>query len=379
MININVNDRKKKRSMLSGYPLFEERFTFFYDETGNCRKFLLNDDGVNYTNALKNNFILGGVAFEGTTDVADFEKLREVLHFEEGQKELKFKHLYKKSKNFLTFMNSDRASGFLNWLSDNNLYIHYCTMNNLYYSLVDIVDSLYENYRFIFKDKNMIVTLKNALYDFAIAHCDEILDFLYRYKYPDVKNCRGFCEELCQIISTYNNNKQTYPDFFLECLMQMIKQVGKENKLIFIQDNEPLLLISEYYLLYIDRCIILSKSTHIFDEEKTIEDHFKDIKLLEDKKEIKNYKFVKSHENLYIQVSDMLVGMLSKLFIFLDETSSDSLIEYKNNLSEKQINNFCLLYNLIKKSDMRCKYFFYNINPVNIVEDRISKLRILAK
>ena len=47
----------------NGVPPFREKMVFFYDETGNCRKFTLKDGVVNAPEAIDYDFILGGIAF----------------------------------------------------------------------------------------------------------------------------------------------------------------------------------------------------------------------------------------------------------------------------------------------------------------------------
>lgn len=43
MVRINVEDQKKA---LNGMPPFEEEMTFYYDESGNCRKVFSYRNGV---------------------------------------------------------------------------------------------------------------------------------------------------------------------------------------------------------------------------------------------------------------------------------------------------------------------------------------------
>ena len=141
---INVAEIKQQISVISGRPPCNDVYTFFYDETGNCRKFSLTDDGYNSESAIENNFILAGVLYPGTDFQVDFDTLYNQLGYCDEQKELKFKHLYHNSKSFLEFIGSKRATAFICWLYESGLYVHYSTLNNLYYSLVDIVDPLWE-------------------------------------------------------------------------------------------------------------------------------------------------------------------------------------------------------------------------------------------
>ena len=56
MARINVEDHKKAIFALNGIPPFEEEMTFYYDESGNCRKFSLTDAPlfIKNTNSQKN-------------------------------------------------------------------------------------------------------------------------------------------------------------------------------------------------------------------------------------------------------------------------------------------------------------------------------------
>ena len=364
---------------LTGISLFNEKFTFFYDETGNCRKFLLTNNGVNSLHALKHNFILGGVAYEGDLNSADFTKLKQILNFQKSQKELKFKYLYKNNKDFLSFMNEIYVTDFLRWIYDSELYIHYSTLNNLYYSLVDIVDSLLEIKPSFDTFTILNYPIKNALYNFAIKHQEELINLFIRYSYPNITDCKSFCNDFCDLIYTYNDYDDFNSGFLLEILRQMLKKGGKDNSLHFLKDNEPFILIEEYYLFYLERCEILSKSTHIFDEELTVQEKIKDVNLIEYGEKINNYYFVKSHENNYVQVSDLVVGLLSKLFYFLDEHTVDEFSNLQHELTSTQIKNFSMIYHLILKSDNKCKLFLKNTNAISNIYNRIEKLKILTE
>ena len=375
MTKINVEDQKKVVFDLSGIPPFEEEMTFYYDESGNCRKFSLTDTGFNNIDALKGDFVLAGVAHEGKSYDIDVPSLYSALDYKEGQKELKFKHLYHNSKDFISFIGSNRATGFLKWLSRSGLYIHYSALNNLYYSLVDIVDSLWETHpqciMYMWK-------IKGALYDFVIDHQDEVVDIFIRHTYPDVKDASAFCNELCYLIWEYNDDNEYDPGFFLELLRQMLKTAGKLDELIFVQDNEPFMLIQEYYIFYTERCEIFSKSHHIFDEELTVQKQISDLELYEDGVQLNNWQFVKSHENIYVQVSDLIAGLLRKLFMFLDEHSLKDIVSIAMELNDTQIKNFTILWMLISKSDEKSPLFIKNANSPKNVQERMTKLQFLG-
>lgn len=376
MVRINVEDQKDTVWKLNGIKPFNEEMTFYYDESGNCRKFYLTDNGFNDPEAIKGDFVLAGIAHNGKSYEIDLVSLHEALEYKEGQKELKFKHLYHNSADFVSFMGSKRATEFLEWLDKSGLYIHYSALNNLFYSLVDIVDSLWETHPMCIM---YFWDIKNALYDFTIEHQDEVIDILIRHTYPDVKDTVSFCYELCDLISKYNDDSIYNPGFFLELFRQMLKAAGKMGKLSFIQDNEPNMLIKEYYLFYLERCEIFSKSLHIFDEEKAVEKKLSNIQLYEHGKILNHYKFVKSHENIFVQISDMIAGLLRRLFIFLDEKSIGEIKSLAEKLNENQINNFNILWRLISRSDEKSPLLIKNANTPKNIQERMMKVQILGR
>ena len=376
MVRINVEDQKDTVWKLNGIKPFNEEMTFYYDESGNCRKFYLTDNGFNDPEAIKGDFVLAGIAHNGKSYEIDLVSLHEALEYKEGQKELKFKHLYYNSADFVSFMGSKRATEFLEWLDKSGLYIHYSALNNLFYSLVDIVDSLWETHPMCIM---YFWDIKNALYDFTIEHQDEVIDILIRHTYPDVKDTVSFCYELCDLISKYNDDSIYNPGFFLELFRQMLKAAGKIGKLPFIQDNEPNMLIKEYYLFYLEKCEIFSKSLHIFDEEKAVEKKLSNIQLYEHGKILNHYKFVKSHENIFVQISDMIAGLLRRLFIFLDEKSIGEIKSLAEKLNENQINNFNILWRLISRSDEKSPLLIKNANTPKNIQERMMKLQIFGR
>ncbi len=363
-----VMDTTVFKHNLQGIPPFDEAYDFYYDETGNCRKFSLKENGFNSNDAITKNFILGGLAIKQNQEPLNFDTLYSNLGFVEGdQDELKFKNVYHNSKDFSNFIGSYRATAFLKWLNDNNIYIHYLTLNNLYYSLVDIVDSLQAEEIIKFN-----VQLKNALYNFVEQHITEITQILYKNKYPDILNVAEFIDDIVRFISCHSNS------YFLKILIDNLKIAKGNNELVFIQNNDPYLLIESYSQFYIHRCGQLSKSSHFFDEEPTIEREIKDLQFKENNNIFKNFKFIDSISDRHIQVSDMIVGLLAKLFYFLDEHSKGEITDMRKSFNKTQADNFAIIYNLMLKSENKSPLFIMNINSERNRNERIKKLEILS-
>lgn len=352
-------------------PTFDEDWTFYYDESGNCRIFSLTEDGVNSLDALDGDFVLAGVAHKGKAHSVNIDEFYEILEVKQNQKDIKFRNLYRKSKNFFSFMNEKRTLDFFKWLCRNDLYIHYNTLNNLFYSIVDIIDSLWEEFPQCFA---YVWDIKNAFYDFSILHSKELINILYIHKYPNVENCKQFCDDICDLIYTYHDDTEYEIDFHLELLRQMLEFAGENETMPFVQNRESYILISEYFLLYYLRTKEFPKSRHYFDEEPKVQEKMEELVESEEK----NYSFVKSIETPLVQVSDIIAGFLRKMFMFLDGITLTKTIELIAEESENQIATFKIIWELISKSNEKSVLFLKNSNTPKNINERSEKLYLLA-
>ena len=375
-MSIDIN-MLREISNPQGIPYCDGKMTFFYDETGNCGKFSLRDNGVNDSTALNNDFILGGVAYIGDTCPANPTELIAALNLQSD--ELKFKNIYK-SGDFMAFMRSHRASVYIDWLYNSGLYIHYATINNLYYALVDMVDSLWDSQPQFAFSFEWIMKLKSALYNFSKEYLAETLDLLYRYHYPNIdkEKTEDFSRDFCNLIQTYNDDT-TEEGFFVECFRQMLKYAGKQGELIFLHDNKSNVLVEEYYSLYQGRCYTFKYSLHHFDFERVILAKMEESPLTENEQPFINYDFLDSKQNEMIQVCDVLVGLLAKLFQFLDGISYDMIKTLKTDSDEKSLINFAKINALIEHSEAYHQTMIQNVNDIELIQNRVRKLKSLAE
>lgn len=238
---MDVDEYRKMISELSDLSLFDENYSFYYDETGNIRKFRLTEDGVNAEEGIANDFILGGVLFKGDTPPCDIDKLFDGLKI--NILEIKFKTLAGRGVNFWTAISKKPIQQFFSWLESSGLYVHYATLNNMYFSIVDMVDSLFVTQPQFNFSPEWVQVLKASWHRFAVTHIDEILPILHSYNYPslDKSDIRDFCYELSNLIQSYGDE-----DFYLENFRQLLKSNGRKGELFFIENNTPGLLVEEY-------------------------------------------------------------------------------------------------------------------------------------
>jgi hypothetical protein len=116
----------------------DDKFALYYDETNNIRKFLLTNDGTNV--AEHKNFVLGGIALQEGQALPEIASLRDALGMQDNASEIKFKHVA--SGDFEAVLASRKMARFLAWLTEHRLAIHYSSINIVYWSIVDIVDSI---------------------------------------------------------------------------------------------------------------------------------------------------------------------------------------------------------------------------------------------
>ncbi|NWQ40397.1 hypothetical protein MLOOGBEN_06750 [Bacillus sp. EB106-08-02-XG196] len=319
---------------------FDVNYTFYYDETNNCRIFRIKDGKLNVDK--NKDYILGGVALDKEIqNINDnFIELRNKLHIQSNLKEVKFKNLCGQGSNFLKCISSNKIKYFLSWLLEKDIYIHYQIFDNLYYSLVDIIDSLET-----FSNLDVANYYKTLLYRFVYANTEVFIKIFEKHKYPNIseKDSVSFYEDLIKSI------KGTTPES-LSNKNELISLI-ETNKMkipIFLLNNTDLLFINEYKLLYEKNIYMFNQSYHYFDEEHEVQKQMQPIRI--NNKLLTNYEFKKSHENIYIQLSDIIVGLLGKLIEFIKPIRNEDIEYVYASLNDYQKDGLELLIQILHKS-----------------------------
>ena len=203
---------------------------------------------------------------------------------------------------------------FLDWLSASGALAHYQVLDPLYWSLVDVVDSINT------EDGNaqlMMVAplLKNDLCTLLRDDVDGIAEMLGRYSYPDVGPSQrsAFVAELRDLLKARSN---LLPAFNYQMLKGLLEIAAKLNSLPYLEDETPNILIDGFAAFYLHRLALFKNSTHILDSEKTIETYLASLDLRDDAAPLRHFEFVDSRATPWVQLSDTLVGLLGKLFSY---------------------------------------------------------------
>lgn len=95
----------------------------------------------------------------------------------------------------------------------------------------------------------------------------------------------------------------------------------------------------------------------------------------------KPYKLIDfrdSKECVYIQISDMFVGILGRTFRWIDNTNGKELLESIDGMSQQQKKSFFLLNELIDMSNAFCPYLIQNMVAESKNRKRFDTLQLIS-
>lgn len=343
---IDVNELREPIILKYGLQNIDNIYTFYYDETNNMRALKVTENGLNIGEQ-PICFALGGVVHKGGTDYdIEFNKLHSVLQLQKSTKEIKLSHLAK--GDFFQILESKKIEIFFEWLLENNLMIHFYVMDVIYWSVVDIVDTIiYQSFQE--KLAGYHVLLKNDLYKILRKNLTQTLIIFKRYSYP--KLCKedffNFASEL-KVLLEYNRN--LLEDFSFYILKGLLEGAMKVKSTLLFKNEEPNILIKDFISFYITKIYLFKNSLHVLDKENIIEDGFDKIAFYDKDKIIRNYQFVDSKNEICIQISDIIIGILGKCFTFLNAKKIEDIIIFLTKLSLVQRKNLSNLKRLIDRS-----------------------------
>ena len=108
-------------------------------------------------------------------------------------------------------------------------------------------------------------------------------------------------------------------------LIHILKAGKKMDNLEFLEGIERHNLIENFSNFYMNRFITFKNGNHIFDEEPNIQKQLSKIELKENKKEFANHQFCQSNISEGIQLSDIITGILGKMYSYISISSIDKV------------------------------------------------------
>lgn len=351
---IDIDDLRNQQIMMADLTGADNVYTFYHDETNNVKKLRINDRGFNVE--LKT-FILGGFVHDGAPRVIDIAPLRRAMRIQNSAPELKLAHVARGS--FLEVLKSEKLATFLQWVLENGLTVHYHALDPLYWSIVDIVDSI------LARSRNHYWILHHALLksDLSLAlraDLHAIAALFHRYDYPSLAPAHR-APFLNELIAVVERNEALMPAANAAVLKQVLRSGRELGELSFIEDNKPHELIDDFSTFYLSRLSLFKYSTHILDMEDSIRDYFLTTPLVSNGRPVTHYRFADSRSEVGIQISDIMVGVLGKMHSYLSETSAPDVVAARAQLTGVSLTNANLLRDLIDASHERNIAFLHHV------------------
>ena len=331
----------------------------YHDETNNIRRLTLGELGLNVPD--NKTFVIGGIALMPTAEIAGWPLLRQLLHVQPSATEIKFEHLAKGS--YEDVLGSRKLASFLQWLLDQNIMIHYSALDPLYWSILDIIESLQADDSFQIDEYHM--ELKTELHHAVLQNLPGFLALLHGFSYPNLprEKVRPFIEAVLEFVDGHVLQDRSAATWLLRRTLQRAARLPAL-QLAFLHDNEPGELIADFSIQFLHRIYVFKNASHVFDEETYIEKVLAQFELCEGERRL-DYRFADSKAEAGIQLSDVVAGLVGRHFSYLKEHSLMELMRRRAGFTEIQLANLVRLRTLIDRSDAFSDGLFHVLMPMD--------------
>lgn len=273
-------------------------------------------------------------------------ELRQALRVQTTAKEIKLDHVAK--GDFSELLKAPKLEIFLRWLIYQGHHVHYFALDPLYWSTVDIIDSILTEHG----EATLMMAnwdLKNALYTILRHDLDDTVKLFQRYTYPDVGRDRRrmFIEEVRARLDARFHLLDHFNAMMLKGVLQIAEKL---DALPYLEDETPNVLIDGFGPFFIGRICLFKNSMHIFDVEKVIEDYIGQQKFVDGDRTLDIYRFATSHDEAGVQISDVVAGLLGKLFSMVQRNSSEELDRVRSGFTSQQQRNHAMIRQLLDRS-----------------------------
>jgi hypothetical protein len=339
--DIDVNELRDPAVELYALKATDEARTFYYDETNNHRLVYLTDDGFNVPDPRP--FVLGGVVHRGAKKPIDLEGLRRAMRIQPATPELKYERVAR--GEFLTMLGSKKLNIFLTWLAEQQYCAHFIALDPVYYSYVDIIDSMPQIGMFDVGDR---LILKNDLYRVLRRNLDTTQGILRRYSYPALAggNVLGFLTDVIELVEEAND---LMPDFHL-MMLKGILQSGRSLPSLPLLDDTPGVIMDNFASLFTHRLCLFKASQHVFDEEDKISKILEKYRFIDAGEPLDFYRFIDSRCEPGVQLADVVVGFLGACLSWLRNIELEDIPAITQSLSAVQSDNRRAFADLVDRS-----------------------------
>ncbi|MBE0471138.1 MAG: DUF3800 domain-containing protein [Methyloprofundus sp.] len=334
---------------------------FYYDETNNDRRLSLSEIGLNA--ASDRIFSLSGIALKPDQELLGWYELRKSIRIQDNNKDVKYRHIA--PKEYEGALSDKRVIRVLEWMLEHNLIIHYSVLDTLHWATLDIIESLIGVERLNIAPFHL--ELKNELYNAVRHDVSGFMKILHRFQYPNISHTQvhNLINSILGFIHLHVPNDRNIATTMLKQTLQSATKIS-ELELIFLHDNVAGDLIRDFSFEFMHSIMSFQNSTHIFDQESYIEKALSSFELYDQDRRL-DYKFVNSRDEVGIQVSDIMTGLIGRHFTYLNNHTMQQLLSKKRDFSQTQLGTLELLRQLINKSDSFSDGLLHHILPLDTI------------
>lgn len=337
-------------------PGRDGKFSFFYDETNNAGHVMLNETG--FPTEADRTFVLGGIVLDAGRKIENIDELRRSIKLQSNAGELKFRHVA--YGDYEDILSSKKLASFLSWLSETGACVHYSLMNILYWSLIDIIESLMHEDALV----SMVhMQLKSELFKIVVLSQAEFMMMLHSFDYPNLAQAR-VKEFMGEVLAFIDRHVPDESGGMAALLRKTIAQGAQRGELVFLHSNETHELVDNFGVHFAHRVVLFKNASHTFDRETSIEKFFKSLEI-RDGQRVLDYRFVDSKDEVCIQVSDVVAGLFGKHFDYAHRQSLSTIRARKARFSEQQRQNLAAVRALIDRSDDVSPGFLHGVTTLD--------------
>ena len=170
---------------------------------------------------------------------------------------------------------------------------------------------------------------------------------MVRYEYPNVcdNKKKDFLNSCIKVLDNYIADTGRANEFTYKLRFDF--QLAQEmSELAFIQDEDSGSLLHSFFQFYLRPIYMFKNSKIIMDEELSIQEKLEPYCLLLDGEHIKNYQFVNSKDNVMVQLSDVMMGIIARYLRFVN-MNIDNIDNVISKFDANQLVSLYLLNNIL--------------------------------
>ncbi len=337
-------------AMIGKHYHFDTSYKFYYSENNIISETRLSVRDYSL-DILSSNFIIGGVVLLCGDPKHEINSIFSSVELLSDNYDILYKHVVEST--FLNCLKYSKLSNFLINILNSNLYLHYSSINLLYRSIDDIIDSCIDSGHF-----SDILILKNTLYKICNENIELIKSLLFDYEYLNIS---GLVDAVINIVN--QEKYQTIYGAYIDKLISMLIKTRDNDILPFTYKKRRYLLLESSIMSYCSQIYLFDKSEHIFNNDNNMQKRVDNFFSMYGKDEF-NYNFIDAENNIFIQASSVLIRVFDKLKKYLNSSSEAGIVRDINKLDATQRHNLRLLGKLIGKTDCHNQALIVNTEPL---------------